>query len=70
MSYGDVFAFTEADIANFFAAFSSSNREPSDDYYDLKTLNSIAEIGNIGSLHISYDDISEAINYFDDFPRL
>jgi len=44
--------------------------EPSDDWYDLETLNSIAEICNIGSLDISYDDISEAISYFDDSPRL
>jgi len=70
MSYGDVVASTEADIPNLFAAFFSSNMEPSDDWYDLETLNSIAEICNIGSLDISYDDISEAISYFDDSPRL
>jgi len=62
MSYGDVIASTEADIANLFAAFFSSNMEPSDDWYDLETLNSIAEICNIRSLDISYDDISEAIS--------
>jgi len=44
--------------------------EPSDDWCDLETLNSIAEICNFGSLDISYDDISEAISYFDDFSRL
>jgi len=44
--------------------------EPSDDWYVLETLNSIAEICNIGSVDISYDDISEAISYFDDSPRL
>jgi len=70
MSYGDVVASTEADIANLFAAFFFSNMEPSDYWYGLETLNSIAEICNIGSLDISYDDISEAISYFDDSPRL
>jgi len=30
MSYGDVVASTEADIANLFAAFLSSSMEPSD----------------------------------------
>jgi len=70
MSYGDVVASTETDIANLFAAFFSSNMEPSDDWYDLESLNSIAEICNIGSLDISYDDISKAISYFDDSPRL
>jgi len=70
MSYNDVVASTEADIANLFAAFFSSNMETSDDWYDLETLNSIAEICIIGSLDISYDDSSEAISYFDDSPRL
>jgi len=65
MSYGDVVASTEADIANLFAAFVFLN-----DWYALKTLNSMAEICNIGSLDISYDDISKAISYFDDSPRL
>jgi len=69
MSYGDV-ASTESDIANLFAAFFSSNMEPSDHCYDLETLNSISEMCNIGSLDISYDEISEAISYFDDSPRL
>jgi len=57
MSYGDVVASTEADITNLFVVFFSSNTELSDDWYDLETLNSIAEICNIGSLGISYDDI-------------
>jgi len=38
MSYGDVVASTEADIPNLFAAFFSSNMEPSDDWYDLETV--------------------------------
>jgi len=61
MSYNDVVASTEADIANLFAAFFSLNMDTSDDWYGVETLNSIAEICNIGSLDISYDDISEAI---------
>jgi len=68
-SYGDVVAFTEADIANWLAACFSSNIEPSHDWYDQETLNIISEICNIASLGISYDDISEAISYFDYFPR-
>jgi len=53
-----------------FAACFSSNIEPSDVWNDQETLNSISEICNIGSLYISYDDIAEAIRYFDDSPRL
>jgi len=70
MSYGDVIDSTQADIAYLFAAFFSSNMEPSDDCYGLETLNPIAEICYIGSLDMSYDHLSESISYFDDSPRL
>jgi len=70
MSYNDVVASTEADIANLFPAFFSSNMETSVVCYDVESLNSIAETFSIGNLDISYDDISEAISYFDDSPRL
>jgi len=40
----------------------------SDDWYE--TLNSFSEICNIGSLDMSYDDIAEAISYFDDSSKL